>query len=138
MNKNLIYRVLLVDDDKTTFDLLSPRLAREGIMILWANTGAKALKIAQEKSPDIVVTDLVMPEMNGFDLIRELREGQKTAHLEYVVLSNYGETRVVYDSAFLNSLGIRKYLLKSNHTPTEITKEIKKAIILCKRNPLKR
>lgn len=124
----LLPKILLVDDDEAFFNLLKNRFAREGFLTLWANDGLEGLKKARLELPDIVITDVVMPKINGFELIRMLKEKPSTQNINYVVLTNYGETRLVYDHEFLDSLGICKYLIKSNHTPIEIVKEIKALI----------
>jgi CheY-like chemotaxis protein len=121
----LIPRILLVDDDESFFNLLKTRLSREGFLISWASDGVEGIKRARIELPDLIVTDIVMPKMNGFELIRVLKEKPSTQNIDYMVLTNYGETRLVYDKEFLETLGIRKYLIKSNHTPIEIVKEIK-------------
>lgn len=124
----LIPKILLVDDDEVFFNLLKTRLSREGYLVLWANDGLEGVKKARLELPDIIVTDIVMPKMNGFELIRILKEKPSTEKIDYLILSNYGETRLVYDKQFLETLGIKKYLIKSNHTPIEIVREIKALI----------
>jgi DNA-binding response OmpR family regulator len=125
----LIPKILLVDDDESFFNLLKTRLSREGFLVLWASDGIEGIKKARLEIPDLVVTDIVMPKINGFELIRVLKEKPSTQNIDYMVLTNYGETRLVYDKDFLETLGIKKYLIKSNHTPIEIVKEIKALLI---------
>jgi two-component system alkaline phosphatase synthesis response regulator PhoP len=124
----LVQKILLVEDDEVFFNLLKTRLSREGYLVLWAHDGFEGIKLARLELPDIIVTDVVMPKINGFELIRVLKEKPTTQGIEYVILTNYGETRLVYDKEFLETLGIRKYLIKSNHTPIEIVKEIKEIL----------
>lgn len=124
----LILKILLVDDDEIFFNLLKSRLAREGYLVLWARDGFDGIKMARVEIPDLIVTDIVMPKLNGFELIRILKEKPSTQGIDYMILTNYGETRLVYDKEFLETLGIRKYLIKSNHTPIEIVKEIKEIL----------
>jgi two-component system alkaline phosphatase synthesis response regulator PhoP len=127
----LILKILLIDDDEIFFNLLKGRFSKEGMYLLWARDGLEGIKKARLELPDVVVTDIVMPKVNGFEVIRALKEKPSTKNICYIVLTNYGETRLVYDKEFLGSLGIHKYLIKSNHTPIEIVKEIKVAISAC-------
>lgn len=119
-----IPKVLVVDDDDAFFNLLKNRLSKDCVLI-WAQDGEDGITKALDKQPDLIVTDIIMPQTNGFEVIRRLKSHQETAHIDFIILSGYGEPRVVYEQKFLDSLGIRKYLIKSNHTPAEIAKEIK-------------
>lgn len=120
----LVPKVLVVDDDDAFFNLLNNRLAKD-CLVIWAKDGEEGVSKALEKEPDLIVTDIMMPKANGFEVIRRLKSHQETAHIDFVILSGYGEPRMVYEQKFLDSLGIKKYLIKSNHTPAEIAKEIK-------------
>lgn len=124
----LVPKILLIDDDEIFFNLLKNRLSRDGFFVIWARDGLEGVKKARLEIPDIVVTDVVMPKMNGFEVIRVLKGKPSTQDITYLILTNYGESRLVYDKDFLETLGIKKYLIKSNHTPTEIVKEIKAAL----------
>jgi YesN/AraC family two-component response regulator len=131
MIKNkLIYKVLLIDDDDTIYNLIKNRIKREGLFIIWAKNGEEGIKKANIEMPDLVITDIVMPKMNGFEVIKKLKEKALTQNLQFVVLSSYGETRLLHDEEFLKALGIKKYLVKSNHSPLELVKEIKEAIAI--------
>lgn len=126
--RKLIYKVLLIDDDDCVFNLIKTRVKKEGLFIIWAKDGEEGIKKAKIELPDLVITDVVMPKINGFEVIKTLKDKALTADLKFIVLTNYGETPLVYDLDLQNSLGISKYLIKSNHTPTELVREIKEAI----------
>jgi two-component system KDP operon response regulator KdpE len=70
--------VLAVDDEAGTLRLLRMELADQGFRVLTANTGEEALQIAEEQRPDIVLLDLIMPQMNGLEVMRRLRERVNT------------------------------------------------------------
>lgn len=123
-DKAQIPKVLIVDDDDAFFNLLKNRLSKD-CLVIWAKDGEEGISKALEKDPDLIVTDIMMPKANGFEVIRRLKNKKETAHIDFVIISGYGEPRMVYEPKFLESLGIRKYLIKSNHTPTEIAREIK-------------
>lgn len=121
-------KLLIVEDDESFFSILKPRLSKAGFFVIWAKNGEEGIKKAKIEEPDIVVLDIVMPKVNGFEVIKELKQKAMTKDLILIVLSNYGETRLVYDESFRNALGIKKYLIKSNHTPSEIVQEIKEVV----------
>lgn len=66
--------VLLVEDDEQVLEMLQQMLVREGLEVMVARNGKEALEIIQQRHPSLVVTDLLMPEMEGIELIRQLRK----------------------------------------------------------------
>ncbi len=125
MQKSEAVNVVIIDDDDSYYNILKPKFAKSNIDLIWARGGQDGICIVEKKKPKLVITDVVMPECNGFEIIRILKSKPETADTLFVILSDWGETRLVYDSEFLDSLGIDRYLIKSNHTPTEVFKEVK-------------
>lgn len=125
MQKSETVTVVIIDDDDSYYNILKPKFAKSSISLIWAQSGQNGVDIVEKKKPKLVITDVVMPECNGFEVIRILKSKPETADTMFVILSDWGETRLVYDAEFLNSLGIDRYLIKSNHTPTEVFKEVK-------------
>ena len=74
-------RVLVVDDVPTNIKLLQIKLEAEYFEVLTAEDGPTALRLAAEEAPDIVLLDVMMPEMDGFEVCRRLREDSKTQHV---------------------------------------------------------
>src|SRR5437762_4161416 len=80
-------RILFVDDEEQIRKLLSTWLTRHGYEVTLANDGWEALKVIRAKAPDLVITDVNMPNMNGFELTRRLRADHRTARVPIVMLS---------------------------------------------------
>src|SRR5438477_11500852 len=80
-------RILCVDDEEQIRKLLSTWLTRHGYEVTLANDGWEALKVIRAKAPDLVITDVNMPNMNGFELTRRLRADHRTARIPVVMLS---------------------------------------------------
>ena len=80
-------RILFVDDEEQIRKLLSTWLTRHGYEVTLANDGWEALKVIRAKAPDLVITDVNMPNMNGFELTRRLRADHRTARIPVVMLS---------------------------------------------------
>jgi pilus assembly protein CpaE len=80
-------RILFVDDEEQIRKLLSTWLARHGYSVTLANDGWEALKAIRANAPDLVITDVNMPNMNGFELTRRLRSDHRTARIPVVMLS---------------------------------------------------
>jgi CheY-like chemotaxis protein len=85
--------VLVIDDDPVILELMDAVLRPEGFEILKAKDGRHGLKIARERNPALVVLDLLMPEMNGFEVVDEMHGSPETSAIPIVVLTNKSLSR---------------------------------------------
>lgn len=85
-------RFLVVDDDSAGLDMIKMLLTREGATVLQAKNGASGLEITRSEKPDIVITDLSMPVMNGWDMIAELKGDPETASIPVIALTAHAMT----------------------------------------------
>lgn len=99
--------ILLVDDEQIMRDLLQKILDREGYRILTAEDGAMACEILKREPIDIVVTDMKMPRMNGFELLEIIK--QKHPSVGVIIMTAYGDTYTVKDALLL---GADEYITK--------------------------
>ena len=118
-------RVLMVEDDKFLSDLLGMKLTQEKCEILRATTGQEALKHAKESAPDVILLDIVLPGMDGFAILTELKRDDKTKNIPVLVLSNLGQEE---DIAKAKELGATGFFVKAMLTPEQIITEIRKAL----------
>ncbi len=117
MNETL----LIVDDDTDTLKLIGLLLERQGYSILTANDGIKALKIANEKQPDLIVLDVSMPHMDGYETTRKLRGEQSTADIPIIMLT----ARTDLDDKVIGfEAGVDDYLTKPAQ-PRELVAHIR-------------
>lgn len=90
-------KILIVDDDATMANLLSTVLEFEGFQPLKALSGAEALRMVQEEGPDLVLLDIMMPEMDGFEVLGQLRKDPGTEKLPVVMLTARTEDRDIFE-----------------------------------------
>ncbi len=102
-------KILVVDDVPSELEIICRILLDVGLKVIRAANGEEAIARIQEMSPDLVVLDVVMPRMNGFEVIRELRGDRKTAKLP-VVFCTHKNTDI--DKAWGTDLGADAYLSK--------------------------
>ncbi|MFH0935375.1 MAG: response regulator [Candidatus Omnitrophota bacterium] len=81
------YKLLVVDDEKDIADTLAKTLTREGYETVVAYDGEEALQELKAQNPDIIILDLIMPKLNGFDVLKEVREKYKDKWRPVIIVS---------------------------------------------------
>lgn len=99
--------ILVVDDEEAIRRLLSDSLARAGYRVAAAGSGREALALVEQEPPDLIILDLVMPEMDGIEALRRIRERGVTARV--LVLTAYGTAQQVREA---RALGVREFIGK--------------------------
>lgn len=92
MNK-LPWRILVVDDEPDLLILLEEHLSQDGYEVLTASTGMQAIAKAREDHPDVILLDVMMPGVSGFDVCNILRDFPETAEIPVIFLTAVAETR---------------------------------------------
>jgi len=113
--------ILIVEDDNFLRELLSKKISSESFDVLEAETGEIGVKIIDESPPDLVLLDLMLPGMDGFEVLRRAKSNSKTAKIPIIILSNLGNEKDI-DRGY--KLGADGYLIKSNFSPAEIINKI--------------
>ena len=105
------WRILLAEDDRFLRKAAEATLRQNGFVVLAAVDGEEALRLARAEAPDLVLLDLIMPKVQGFEVLRTLKQDPATAGIPVIVLSNLGQ-----DSDVQRALeaGAAAYLIKAN------------------------
>jgi DNA-binding response OmpR family regulator len=80
-------QIMVVDDDADTVSILARHLQREGFVAIEAASGAECIKLAHERPVDVILLDLMMPEMDGFQVCRKLKENPSTAEIPVIMVT---------------------------------------------------
>ena len=117
--------ILLVDDDLTLREMYEERMKAEGFNIIQATNGEEALKQARENKPNVILLDIMMPKVNGFDVLKELKSNPELKDIPVIVL-----TALIQDVDRVQGrkLGAADYIVKSETMPGEVIAKIKNAI----------
>ncbi|MDP2671481.1 MAG: response regulator [bacterium] len=118
-------KVLLVEDDQFIRNLYERMLSKGGYRVKIATNGNEALEIAKKESFDLLLLDIMMPEKDGFQVLQELKEDNKTRDLNVIVLSNLDDDPLLTKAL---SLGAKAYIIKSSASPAKVLEEIKSVI----------
>src|SRR4051812_9793143 len=101
-------KVLIIEDDKFLRDLMSQKLSHEGFAVKEAVDGEDGLKLAQEDPPDLILLDLILPRMDGFGVLAQIKSDPKLKALPVLILSNLGQKEDVTRAI---SLGAQDFLI---------------------------
>ncbi len=117
-------RILLIEDDEMLSAMYKERLEEEGYNVAIAADGEEALEKSGLK-PDLVLLDIMLPKMNGFEVLKKLKESPATRHIPVIILTNLGSKNANEDRNLALALGATDYLVKSFHLPNEVVDKIK-------------
>ena len=117
--------ILLVEDDPFLIDIYKTKLEKIGFQVEIAKDGEIALEKIKQKKPDLMLLDIVLPHIDGWQILKRLKDEKEINHLKIVILSNLAQKDEVEKGL---KLGATKYLIKSDYTPSEIVNEIKKIL----------
>ena len=121
MNK----KVLVVEDEKVLGDLLSRRLEKEELNFKLAVNAEEGFKKAKEMEPDLILLDIILPGISGFELLEKLKTDPETKEIPVIILSNLGQKSEVSKG---RELGALDYLVKADFDLDEIIAKIKKTL----------
>ena len=114
--------ILVVEDDGFLLSMYATKLNLENYKVVQATTGVQALKMMSKELPDLILLDLKLPEMDGFEVLKNIKANKDTSTIPVIVLTNYSEKEHI-DQCF--SLGATDYLIKAHFVPSEVVGKIK-------------
>lgn len=118
-------KVLIVDDDMTLRELYEERMKAEGFVIVSAADGEEAIEKTTKEKPDVILLDIMMPKINGIDVMKMLREKEETADIPIIIL-----TALIQEIDKIKDMmkSYDGYLVKSEIMPKDVVDKVKKAI----------
>ncbi len=127
VTKSMQQKILLVEDDEFLTEIYVAKFQEAGFEISVAQDGHQGLRKAKEQKPNLLLLDLVMPAMDGLDVLRVLKNDPELQYTPVIVLSNLGEEEDVRKGI---KLGAADYLIKAHYTPTEVVAKVKSILNL--------
>lgn len=115
--------IVLVEDEKILANFIKSRLEREGYKVEVAYDGKKGLDLILTSNPDLVLLDILLPNLGGFDILNKLKEAHIVPKLPVIIISNSGQPVELQRAV---DLGARDYLIKVNFTPDEVLEKVDK------------
>ncbi len=114
-------KILIVEDDNFLRKLVVRKLVSEGYDVSEALDGEQGIKKAQTESPDLILLDLILPGVDGFEVLARIKSNKDTSLIPVIILSNLGQKEDI-EKGF--NLGAVDYLIKAHFTPNEIIEKI--------------
>jgi OmpR family response regulator RpaB len=120
-------KILVVEDDITMREIVVSKLTSFGYKVVEADDGKKAIEVWTKEKPDLVLLDLMLPEMDGFSVLENMRKSadSKLANTKVIILSNLWSKE---DIERTKKLSIEEFMVKAYHTTEDILEEVKKIL----------
>ena len=114
--------ILIVEDDKFVRDLYQHEFEKSGYTIKVAEDGEIALKAVKESKLDCILLDVMLPKVDGLEVLRRIKEDSATKNIPVMILSNLGQDEIIRQAL---QIGAKAYIVKSLYTPSQVVSEIR-------------
>jgi len=118
-------KVAIVEDDQAISQMYRIKFEAEGFEVETAENGKLGLELAEKMRPDIILLDLMMPEMTGEEMLKKLRETDWGKTTKVIILTNMGEQEA---PATLKPLNVRRFIVKAEMTPRQVAEMVKQEL----------
>ncbi len=115
-------KILVVEDEAFLLDLYETRLEQEGYEVIKANNGAEGLSLAQLELPKVILLDILMPQVDGYEMLGSLKQGEKTKNIPVIIFSNLSQREEIEKGL---ELGANDFIIKTSVTPSEMVDKVK-------------
>jgi len=121
----LAIKILLAEDDIQLIDMYRRKFEIEGFNVRFAEDGQEAIDILKEWKPDVVLLDIMMPKVNGLDVLKFIKEKEGYSDIITIILTNLGNESTAEE---IYKLGATEYIVKAEMTPLEVSNKVKELI----------
>ncbi|OGY43935.1 MAG: hypothetical protein A2729_01270 [Candidatus Buchananbacteria bacterium RIFCSPHIGHO2_01_FULL_39_14] len=115
-------KILIVEDESLLLDLYTTKLEQSGYQVVKASDGAAGLSLAQIEKPNLILLDILMPKVDGYEMLKKIKNNAKTKKLPVIIFSNLSQKDEIEKGL---KLGANDYIIKTSVTPTELAQRVK-------------
>ena len=119
-------KILIIEDDETLVKMYKRKLEHDGFQVAAAYSGGEGMLAAPREKPDLILLDIMMPAVDGFEVIKNLKAVQETKNIPIIILTNLGTSEIFINEA--KSLGVKNYLVKYKTSADEVVETIRKEL----------
>lgn len=123
---NKAKKVLVVEDDRFLLSIYATKFEKEGYEVLIAENGEDGLEIAIKEKPSIILLDILMPKMNGFDFLDKIKSKKEYADIPVILLTNLSQDKDI-DKGL--AMGANDYLVKAHFMPAEVVAKVEEVLV---------
>lgn len=121
-----MYKIIIVEDDTFLSRMYYEKLSLESIFQVYtAESGGRALELIRKELPNLVLLDVLLPDINGIQILKEMKRDANLGSIRVLILSNLNEKEYISEAL---ALGADGYLIKAHFTPNEIVDKIKQVL----------
>jgi CheY-like chemotaxis protein len=125
-------KIMLVEDDAILVEMYQAKFELEGHDVTVATNGEECLELLENNTPELILLDILMPKINGFHVLKEIKKQPQLRQIPVILLTNLGEAEVDMNKELAGALGVSDYLIKSHHTPDEVVEKVVKILSAAK------
>ncbi|MCK4554618.1 response regulator [Candidatus Parcubacteria bacterium] len=118
-------KILLIEDDPFLLSMYATKFESENFKVIIAEDGEKGLKLAAREMPSIILLDILLPKMDGFEVLKELKNNKATGYIPVILLTNLSQKTEIEQGL---SMGAEDYLIKAHFMPSEVVEKIKQVL----------
>lgn len=118
-------KLLIIEDDLFLLNMYASKFELEGFEVIIAEDGEKGWKTAIKDVPDVILLDIMMPKMNGFEVLEKLKSDDKVSKIPVILLTNLSQRDEIERAM---NLGAADFLIKAHFRPSEVVEKIKKLL----------
>jgi len=115
-------KILVVEDDKFLRELIAQKIMKEGYDVIEAVDGEKGAESIRKEKPDLVLLDLILPGIDGFEVLAKMKSDPSTSEIPVIILSNLGQKDDIEKGL---EMGANDYMIKAHFTPAEIIEKVR-------------
>ena len=115
-------KIIIIEDDKFLLKAYEIKFKQSDFDVILATDGISGFELAEKEKPSLIILDLMLPRMNGFEFLKKIKSDEKLKNIPVIVVSNLGQKN---DSERAIKLGAKEFLIKTNYSLEEIIKKIK-------------
>ena len=116
-----MHKILIIEDEQFLSGLMVKKLELSGFTVKGVVDGEKGIQAVEAEKPDVILLDLLLPGIDGFEVLRRLKNDQRSSDIPVIVISNLGEPS---DIEKAKNAGATEYMIKANSSPDQIVKKI--------------
>jgi DNA-binding response OmpR family regulator len=118
-------KILLIDDDEALTTVFTAVLTKEGYQVVVAKTGQEGINKASTETPTLILLDQVLPDFSGNDILKQLKQDEKTKNIPIIILSNFSQEQLVKEAI---DAGAADYIFKYQVEPKDVVEKIKRTL----------